>query len=371
MNIAIIYDRVNTFGGAERVLLSLHKLYPEAPLFTSVYDPIEAPWADDFDVRPSFVSHIPFARSHHRLFPWLMPLAFETLNLNGFDVVISVSSAEAKNVITRPGQVHICYCLTPTRYLWSGRDEYETRPGLGVFSSLASQTLKKIGNTLRNWDEVASARPDYYVAISDRVSERIETYYHRTVEEVIFPPVDVSELLSAEEVAPPQKDFFLVVSRFVGYKRIDLIIEACNALNLPLIVIGRGPGEAELRSISGKNVTFVTSHLTDSELGAYYRNCRAYISAADEDFGIAAVEAQALGAPVVAYKHSGIAQIVQNGKTGILFEKQTVESLKEVLASFQKSAYTRSVCEVHARRFSEEVFLQKFDALVRRLTKSI
>lgn len=343
MRVAIVYDRVNTWGGAERVLLALHDLWPEAALYTAVYDADRAKWANIWNVNPSFMQYVPFAKRHHEWFPWLTPMAFESFSFDGFDVVISVTSAEAKCVITKPQTMHVCYCLTPTRYLWNSYDTYARR----------SAILRLLAPRLRRWDTIASSRPDYYIAISNRVKERIETYYGRDVVSVLYPPVDVHPFRQFA-----QKDYFLVVSRLVPYKRIDLIIEAFNELALPLVIIGSGREERLLRSIASGTITFVSSRLTDADLAAYYGGCRGLLSAADEDFGIAAVEALAAGRPVVAFAESGTAEAVEEGKTGVLFHEQSKAAIIEAVRRLQRMAIQPRSCWAQAQRFSKQRFVR-------------
>ncbi|MEK7060667.1 MAG: glycosyltransferase [Patescibacteria group bacterium] len=357
MKVALVYDRVNKWGGAERVLLALHELYPDAPLYTAVYDKKNAPWATVFDVRPSFLNNLPFASSIHELLPMVTPFAFETFSFDEFDLVISVTSAEAKNIITKPNTHHICYCLTPTRFLWSGYDQYREKPGLGVFSSIGRIGLTKLAPILRRWDRIAASRPDVYIAISERVKKRIQTYYDRQVEAVIYPPVEIHKLLDPKSVSKfSECSYFLTVSRLVSYKKIDLLIEAFNELKLPLTIIGKGREENFLKKIAGNTITFVTRHLTEKELVSYYDNCRAFLYCADEDFGIVAVEAQARGKAVIAYKESGVAESVIDGKTGILFTTQSIESIDTAIHAFEKSIIREEDCKNQALLFSKEQF---------------
>lgn len=363
MNVALVYDRVNKWGGAERVLIALHKIWPDAPLFTAVYDKKKAAWADVFQVHPSFLQRIPFVKQAHESLPILTPIAFESFTFDDYDVVISVTSAEAKDIITKPGTTHVCYCLTPTRYLWSSYEQYQSQPGLGLVSGIAAAALKATAPMLRNWDLVASSRPDYYVAISKRVQKRIETYYHRSVEQVIYPPVDTERFT----LRPPLQDpnaYFLTVSRLVSYKRLDIIIRAFNALGLPLVIIGTGRQAKELRSLAKPNITFVDRHLTDSDLVRYYEGCRAFVFAADEDFGLAAAEAQAMGIPVISYRYSGVAEIVKNGTSGVLFDTQTPESLSEAIREFIGKEWDGVACRKRALAVNEDQFRSAMKTLV-------
>lgn len=348
------------------MLLALHEIWPEAPLYTAVYDPAGAPWAKVFDVRPSFLQHFPFAKSHHELYPWLTPLAFQSFNFDEYDVVLSVTSAEAKNIITKPHTLHICYCLTPTRYLWSGYEEYQMYPAGNFIEKILQKTLALFAPTLKGWDMYASTRPDYYISISQRVSDRIKRFYVRRSEAVIYPPVDLHKfrIHNSEFKVKNNKDYFLVVSRLVGYKRIDIIVDAFNTLGWPLVVIGDGVARKSLEMKAFTNIRFVSRHLTDAELARYYQDCRAFIYAGDEDFGIVAAEAQACGKPVVAYGQSGVAEIILSGKTGELFFEQTPEALTAVLEKTKTTIYDGQTCRKNVMRFSAKRFEQQMKAIV-------
>jgi len=372
MKIALVYDRVNKWGGAERVLLALHRLYPDAPLFTAVYDRKRAAWADVFTVHPSFLSRLPLANRMHESLPLVTPMAFETFTFDGYDAVITVTSAEAKGILTKPETVHICYCLTPTRYLWSGYRQYRKHPGLGAVSSIASVALTVFAPLLRRWDRIAASRPDYYIAISERVKERIREYYGRETEAVVCPPVDTDMFAPNRGIRPSDvpEGYFLCVSRLVSYKRVDVLIRAFNRLRLPRVVIGNGHLKRELMRLSGDSVTVIDRHLTDEELVGYYSRCRAFVFAADEDFGLSAAEAQACGKPVIAYRQSGISEFVVDGKTGILFDRQTPESVIAAVKRFTKKQFSVSVCRAQAERMSEQMFSATMKRIVSELVKN-
>ena len=352
MKLAIVYDRVNKWGGAERVLLALHEIWPDAPLYTAVYNAARAGWADVFEVHPSFLQHIPFAKNHHELFPWLTPMSFESFDFGAYDVVLSVTSAEAKDVITKPGTTHICYCLTPTRYLWSGREEYEKAGIMGM-------VLRIMESTLKRWDLVAASRPDRYIAISNHVADRIKKYYHRSVAQVIYPPVDVDTFQPGEA-----GDYFLCVSRLVPYKKVDVVIHAFNTLGWKLKIVGTGSQEQYLKSIAKNNIEFLGGDLTDAELAAYYQRSRAFVSAADEDFGIVSLEAQACGKPVICPRESGMAETIIPGVTGELFDTDLVRALHKVM----KKRYDSSLCRENAEKFSKSRFQKEMKEAVVRLT---
>ena len=329
MKVALVYDRVNKWGGAERVLLAIHEIWPEAPLFTSVYNSPTAPWAKNFTVIPSFLQKFLGARSSHEWLAPLMPIAFENFNLDEYDVVISVTSEAAKGIITKPKTLHICYCLTPTRYLWSGYDDYFKNELLRILT-------KPMVRCLRKWDRIAAARPDEYIAISKTVQGRIKNYYHRE-SEVIYPPVETEKFKmqrSKIKMKMQNAKFFLVVSRLVKYKKVDLVVEAFNQLGWNLKIVGVGREMRNLRRKARRNIEFL-GQLTDKELLGYYQNCQAVIFPPEEDFGIVPLEAQACGKPVIAYRAGGATETIIEGKTGFFFEKQTVESLVRVVRDFR------------------------------------
>jgi len=353
MKVALVYDRVNKWGGAERVLLALHKIFPEADLYTSVYNKEKADWAKVFNVKSSFLQNFPLAKSSHQLFATLMPVAFESLNFDGYDLVISVTSESAKGIITKPGTLHICYCLTPNRYLWSSYNDYFKNPLLRFFSKPAVLYL-------RTWDKVAAQRPDEYIAISTAVKNRIKKYYGRD-SVVIYPPSEMAN--SKWQIANDNKngDYFLVVSRLeaVSYKKIDIAIKACNELKLPLKIVGIGKGEQKLKRLAGPTVEFL-GQLTDEKLSYYYKNCRALLFPGIEDFGLVMAEAQAFGKPVIAFRGGGAVDIIKEGVTGEFFDKQTPNSLKEILVKFKDNSYNSKLCRENAQRFSFQIFEKDF-----------
>ena len=348
MKVALVYDRVNKWGGAERALLALHKLFPDAPLYTSVYNPKTAPWAKPFDIRTSFLQKLPFASSAHELYAALMPVAFESFTFDEYDLVISVTSEAAKGIITKPKTLHICYCLTPTRYLWSGYNNYFRNPVLNFVS-------KPIVSYLRFWDKVAAQRPDAYIAISKEVQKRIKNYNGSESVEVY-----ISSTLDARGPAANYQDvYFLIVSRLVPYKKIDLAIRAFNKLGFPLKIIGTGSEERRLRTIANTNIEFL-GYLTQNELVGYYSGCRALVFPGIEDFGLTILEAQSVGKPVVAFKGGGALETVKEGKTGLFFNEQNVESLGKAIEQFSKLAFNSKDCIENAERFSFDKFKKEF-----------
>lgn len=359
MKIALVYDRVNKWGGAERVLLALHKLFPKAPLFTSVYNPKNASWAKNFTVKTSFLQRFPHVVNNHELYPFLMPLAFERFDLDEYDLVVSVTSEAAKGVITNPKTKHICYCLTPTRYLWSGYEEYFKSKPLRVAAHPAVSYLRK-------WDKQAAARPDAMVAISKEVQDRIKKYYYRD-SMIVYPPVTLAGQKEDVKITNKKGKYFLLVSRlskFTQYKRVDLAIEACNRLKLPLKIVGTGSWRKELEKMAGPTVEFVGS-VNDDELKKYYKNCRALIFPAVEDFGLVVVEAQSFGKPVIALRKGGALDTIDEGKTGIFFDEQSVSALTEALQTFMHMEFNPEAAKKQAEKFSEKKFGENFLKIVK------
>ena len=364
MKIAFVYDRVNKFGGAERVLTAMHEIWPEAPLFTAVYNREKASWASVFKIKSSFLQHLPFASSRHEFFPPLTPYVFESFDFDAYDVVLSITSAEAKGIITKPKTMHICYCLTPTRYLWSGYQEYQDEPGAGIFNFCVRIIMKMFATPLRQWDFIASARVNTYIAISQMVGRRIHTYYRRKAE-IIYPPVDVHTFTPKSQ--KEKGDFFLIVSRLVPYKRIDYVISAFNTLGWKLKIIGTGIDENRLKKMAKETIEFIGWDLTDKKLCWYYQNCSALIFPGEEDFGLTAVEVQACGNPVIAFSQSGVAESVVEGRTGELYNEQSEVSLISALQKCKKKKYSVFECRKNALRFSKTQFQKKMKKTIKDL----
>jgi glycosyltransferase involved in cell wall biosynthesis len=355
MNVAISHDWLNQFGGAERVLMEIHRLFPAAPVYTTVHDPARLPGEmRELTVRPSFLQRIPGARRRHQLFLPLMPMAFEQFDLGEHEVVISSSSACAKGVIAGPHTVHVCYCHTPCRYIWDQYHEYTRNLPLRGLAA-------PVGHWLRLWDQLSSDRVDHFIANSAWVAARIRAYYRRDAE-VVYPPVEVSRF--RPRLGEPD-DFYLVVSRLVPYKRIDLAVQAATQLNRRLVVVGEGPQSARLRALAGPTVEF-RGRLDDEEVSGLYARCRALLFPSLEDFGITPVEAQAAGRPVIAYGRGGALETVQDGATGIFFDSQTVVSLAEAMLRFERMNFDPAACRRNAERFDASIFRSRMLAAVDR-----
>ena len=359
MNVALVHDYLAQAGGAERVIETLHAIYPEAPLYTSLYDRKAMPAAfAAMDVRTSFLQQWPLAtRRLHKLLLPLYPAAFEQFDLSKYDVVLSNTTSFAKGVITPPETCHICYCHTPSRFAWR-QHEYLAQSGI---ARLLAPYLRKMLGRLRAWDIQSAQRVDYFVAGSYNASRRIRKHYRRESAAVIYPPVETARY---GPVAPAEVgEHFLVVSRLVGYKRVDLAIEACNRMQAPLRIVGSGPEEAALRRIAGPTVRFL-GRLPDAEVAAEYARCRALIFPGEEDFGLTPLEAMASGRPVVAYGAGGALETVVEGVTGLFFREPTPDALAAALQAMCVTSFAPECLLEHARRFDSAVFADRMRRFV-------
>jgi glycosyltransferase involved in cell wall biosynthesis len=354
---ALVHDWLTIPGGSEKVVLELLDLLPGADVYTSVYDPAE--WGDLLDghaVHPSFLNRIPGAREHYpRLLP-LMNRAFESFDLADFDLVVSSSHSCAKNVLTPPGTLHVCYCHTPMRHAWEPR--FLEGEDLGLVSRLAAKALMP---GLRRSDLAAASRPDLFVANSHHVAARIAKYYRREAT-VIAPPIEIDEHL--ERPRDPQ-DYYLVLGRVVPYKRVDLALAACAKLGRRVKVAGTGRALDAVRPAAGPGAEFL-GFVDDEELGPLLAGARALLFPGEEDFGIVPVEAQAAGVPVIAYGEGGIRDSIVDGETGVLFTPQTADALAEAMLAFEGLALSEDAIRDNARRFGPERFKAEFAELVRR-----
>jgi glycosyltransferase involved in cell wall biosynthesis len=303
-------------------------------------------------VRTSFLQRVPFARAHHRAFLPLMPFAWEAFDFSAYDVVLTTASACAKGVIVPPDTRTLCYCYTPPRYLWDQYHE-QTRHVRG------KPLVAAAAHWLRLWDRAAADRVDHFVAISHTVAARIRRYYRREAE-VVYPPVDTSLFVPSGR---EPEDFLLVVARLVPYKRVDLAIAAASRLGLPLWIVGDGPERRRLEAAAGPTVRFLGT-LPDDEVAGLYARARAFIFPGLDDFGIAPVEAQAAGRPVVAYGRGGALETVVDGATGVLFEEQSVDALAEAIERVGATRFDPAVCRANAERFDAAVFRRHIARIV-------
>lgn len=348
LKVAIVTEELTQLGGAERVLDALLEMFPNAPIYTLVWDNVKTQHKyDKFDVRPSFIQRMPFGVKKYKWYLPLMPLAVEKLDLSEFDLIISSSSALIKGIKTRKDQLHICYCHTPTRYLWSDVKDYlKTAP----IPALARPIMPLAVWFLRKWDLKASKRPDYLIANSINIQEKIKKYYDLD-STVIYPPVETDKFTIGKKVG----DYYLITSRIEPYKKVEMVVEAFNELGLKLKVVGSGTKKEEIEKTAKSNVEF-TGRISDEALVDAYQNCLAYIFPQEEDFGIVPVEAMSAGRPVIAYKKGGALETIVPGKTGEFFYPQTVEALVEAVRKFDVNNYNPVEIRNHSLKFSKEVF---------------
>ena len=357
MRVALVHDYLTHFGGAERVLSALMELFPNAPVFTLAYDGRRlAMPIDRRRLRTSFLQRLPGARRPHRYFPLaLMPLAVEQFRLDDFDVVLSASHSFSKGVITGPNTLHMSYCFTPLRYAWDDSHRYVREFSRNAFfQRLAPAALAY----LRLWDYYAAQRVDVYLTLSRFVARRISKYYRRQAR-VIPPPVDVDRF----SVSASDEGYYLIVSRLVPYKRIDLAIEACERMGRPLKIVGAGPEEGLLRRHAGQWTSFL-GFVPDDDLPLLYCGARALLFPQEEDFGITALEAAASGKPTIAYRAGGALETVLDGTTGVFFAEQTISSMIEALQSFERRKWDAYAIRRHAERFARDVFLGRIKGVV-------
>ena len=365
MKVALVHDFLVKMGGAERVLKVFADLYPHAPIYTLLYD--EEVCGETFPkerVRTSFLQKAPeFLRKKQRyLFP-LMPRAIESLDLSGFDLVISSSNAYAHGVLTGSHATHICYCHSPMRYAWDYAHEYLDEQKIGPVMRFITERLIK---NVRFWDQVAADRPDLYVANSLHVKNRIKKYYRQDAN-VLYPPVDVERF----NVTKARDDFFLIVSALTPFKKIDMAIQLFNKIGKKLYIIGSGSQMDYLKSIAGPTVSIIGPR-EDKIVTEYLQNCRAYIMPGEEDFGIAPVEAMACGKPVLAYGQGGVLETVIPGETGELFYEPTLESMEDALGRLivNEPTYDPARIRKNAERFTEKIFLKEFQKTVKEFRSS-
>lgn len=356
VRLALVHDWLNQMGGAENVLEELVDLFPGAPVYTSMYDPARMPDAyQGWEIRTTFMQRLPGYSSHHQAYLPVYPLAFDRMDLSGYDLVLSNKSGFCHGVRTQNGSrsaLHICYCLTPTRFLWL-YEQYREREQIGGLVNAGLQPLLAL---LRRWDYAAAQRVDHFVAISTAVQGRIRAIYGRE-SVVIHPPVDTERY--TPDPAVPVGDYYLIVSRLIPYKRIDLAVAAFRHLPAQkLVIVGDGRDRAALEAAATPNVTFL-GRQSQAKLLELMRGCKAFLFPGLEDFGIAPVEAMAAGRPVVAFGGGGALDTVLPGVTGEHFAEQSVESLREVLEGFDPAAYDSAVCRRQAEQFGRQIFRGK------------
>jgi glycosyltransferase involved in cell wall biosynthesis len=347
MKIAIVHDYFTQLGGAEKVAEELMRMLPSAALHTTVALPqCVPPGLAGVPINTSWMQKLPGMREYYRLYFLLYPFALPSIDLSGYDLVLSSSSGYAKGVQTNRDAIHVCYCHTPMRWAWSF-ETYSEREEMGAAKRFL---LRQLVRGLRHWDVGASRQPDHFIANSQTVAARIQRTYGR-IAEVIHPPIDLQRFRPSAE----QEDYYIVLARLVPYKRIDLAVEACTLLNRKLLVIGDGPDRARLMANAGPTISFL-GRLSDAQVEHYAARCRALIFPGEEDFGMAPLEVAAAGRPTIAYRAGGAVETIVDGVTGVFFDRQDAEDLALAITRFERAEWSAASLRRHAERFGIDVF---------------
>jgi len=352
--IALVHDHLFQMGGAERVLFQLHQLYSQSPIYTIIYDELRDHFFKDAQIItskiqniPGILNRIPGSVHFFKFFIFSMPRAFEDFDFSDYDIVISSVSGLAKGIKVPEQTKHFCYCHTPTRYLWDDLETYVEKLKIpNITKKMVAEKLKG----LRQWDFEAAQRVDYFIANSEFIAQKIKKYYQQD-SKVIYPPVEVDKFHSDLN----KEDYYIIVSRLMPYKKVDLVVKAFNQLKLPLKIIGFGEQLAELKKMAKSNIEFLEG-LSDEKRNKYLSKAKAFLHPQEEDFGIAAVEAMASGCPVIAYKSGGALETVVDKKTGLFFEEQNWESLAEAVLDLNKLEFDPELIQKHAQKFSTQNF---------------
>jgi len=342
MKVALVHDYLAQDGGAERVLKAFHNIWPDAPIFVLFHDKEKITDFPNADIRESFMKRLPFGRTRYKWYtPWMMQ-ATERHNLHDFDVVLSSTSAFAKGVLTRPDTLHISYCHTPTRYLWTDTHEYIADL---PYNSFVKALLPRFIHKWRLWDKMSVDRVDHFIANSGTVQKRIHKYYRRD-SDILYPPVDVEKFTPSSEIG----DYFVSGGRLVPYKRFDLLVQVFNRLKTPLKIFGTGPELELLKKHAKPNIEFL-GRVSEEEKATLLANAKAFIHPQVEDLGITPIESMAAGRPVIAYPVGGVTETVIPGETGVFFHEQTWESLLDVIVNFDSAAWDTERIRARAERF--------------------
>ena len=352
MRIALVHDYLVQYGGAERVLECFTELFPDAPIYTLVYDEklMHGVFCDR-KIRTSFLQKLPFVKNRHRIFPQLMPAAIEQFDFSAYDIVLSDSSSYAKGIITGPETLHICYMHTPMRYAWDDCQKYTSD---FYFPFFVKKIIPFFMNYIRVWDKISAERVDRIIANSNFVARRIKKYYRKD-SLVIHPPVNVDKFhINNKEIG----SYFLMVGRVIAYKRFDIAIQAFNELGLPLKIIGRGPEVKRLKKIAKPNIEFL-GRVSEEDLPKYYANCRAFIFPQEEDFGIVAIEAMASGRPLIAYRGGDIPEHMEDGRAGVFFKNQTAKDIIGAVKKFNNTEYDPEYIRKSVLKFDKAFFKEK------------
>ena len=347
MKVALVHDYLVDAGGAERVLLELHRVFPNAPIFTSIYSPpTTMPEFSDCDLRTSFLQKLRLTRSNYKRLLPLYPFAFREFDLNAYDLIVSSSSAFSKCIRPRASAVHVCYCHTPPRFLYRWR-EYRQQEQLGSFTSCVVAATRSY---LIWWDQKGASRVDKFVANSETVRDRISRSYSRNAD-VVYPPIELDGIT----VSQNREDFYLIASRLLRYKRNDTAVDAFTRLRRPLVIVGDGPDRARLEAMAGPSISF-RGRVADGALREMYQRCRATVVPGEEDLGLTPLEANAAGTPAIALGRGGARETVVPNKTGVLYVEPTATSLMHAVAQFELLQFDAGAVRGHAERFSRESF---------------
>jgi glycosyltransferase involved in cell wall biosynthesis len=352
MKVAIVHELLTRRGGAEKVAKVLAEMFPSAPIYTLIYD--EAKLGDWFPrerVRTSNVQRATVISTNHHLYLPFFPRAVEAWDFSEFDLVISSSTAFAHGIRTVPKTKHLCYVHSPARYLWDQTNDVLERAGRGFLGTMKRKYLQCAFHALRLWDSEVAFRPDRIIANSRAVQRRIELYWRRE-SEVIYPPVELSDIALSDR---PRENFYVVASTLTPYKRIDLAVEACERLGRRLLIIGEGPAQGKLRKLAKARTEFL-GYRPREELIALIARARAFLFPGEDDFGIAPIEAMAAGTPVIAYQGGGVTETIREGVTGEFFSEPTAESLIETMKKFESKSYSAETCREQADNFTRENF---------------
>ncbi len=352
MKIAVVHDYFTQIGGAERVAEAIYQMLPSADVYTTVSFPECLPPAlKQAPINTSWMQSLPGIRKYYRFYFPLYPFGVSDLDLSGYDLVVSSSSGYVKGATTPPDALHVCYCHTPMRWAWSF-DEYAKRDSM---NPAVRALLRTFVGCLRNWDKNASRQPDHFIANSKLTAARIQKAYGRTAE-VIYPPIDVNGFRPFGEA---HQDYYLVLSRLISYKRLDIAVQACTRLGRKLMVVGGGPQRSALEAVAGPTVQFL-GRVDDQEVKSLAANCRALLFPGVEDFGMAPLEVAAAGRPAIAYRGGGALETIVEGVTGLFFDQQTPEDLMDAIERFEERAWSATHIRQHAQKFDVTVFEQRF-----------
>jgi glycosyltransferase involved in cell wall biosynthesis len=356
--IAIIADWLTNQGGAEKVVFDLHQAFPDAPIYTSIYNPEKLPQFKKAKIHTSFLNNFPFAKNKHQLYLALVPYAFESFDLTEYDIVISSSFACAKGVITAPETTHICYCHNPMRYIWDESHQYVKEHN---FNPILKLIAKPFLHKIRIWDRITADRVDHFIANSKFVANRIKKYYQRE-STVIHPGIEFTH--KNPQIKEQKENFYLAAGRIKAFKRFDLIVKAFNISKQNLKIVGTGEDLDRLKELNTNPNTEFLGFVSSNELTRLFQNAKGFIFPQAEDFGITPVEAQYFGCPVIAYGKGGALETVIKEKTGIFFDQQTEESLNQAISVFEKTKFDYQAIHEHAYQFNANNFIQKIKQFV-------